>query len=100
MARRRGRGWRAGTGVTRHPAQGPVPLSARRAAASRPLPLGTRAAVCLGRLGRAPRVAGTVTHAAPRQRWNAHVWQGPEGRPAPAPLTSGRSPNALETLAT
>lgn len=57
-------------------------LSSRRAAESRPLPLGTGAGVCLRRLGRAPRVAGTVTHAAPRPRWNAHVRRGPEGTPA------------------
>lgn len=41
-----------------------------------------RAGLCRGRLGRAPRVAGTVTHTAPGPRWNAHVRRGPEGTPA------------------
>lgn len=75
-------------GHLRPPARGaPGLLPARRAAESRPLPLGTRAGVCLRRVGRAPRVAGMVTHAAPRPRWNAQVRPGPEG-------TDGRNARA------
>lgn len=88
-------GVQAGPGDLPPLAWGPSLLSGRRAAESRPLPLGTWASVCLRRLGRAPRVAETVTHPAPRPRWNAHVRRGPEGTPATPPLTSGRSPNAL-----